>query len=170
MSSNNPPKPPRRARRADQRAEQQQAVAPPQPQIKLTQAPNTGLANLNFESLYQGPVPPPEYIAVYEQHYPDAGREFIAMAREEATHRHQLETRQIAMQERAVVANVQLAKRGQLIAFVIALFFGAMSGFLIYQGHDGAGVALGSIDLVGLVGVFALGQFRPGRSSKTEGS
>jgi len=170
VSSNNPPKPPRRARRADQRAEQQQAVAPAQPQIKLTQAPNTGLANLNFESLYQGPVPPPEYIEVYERHYPDAAREFIAMAREEATHRHQLETRQITMQEKAVTANVQLAKRGQFIAFVIALFFGAMSGFLIYQGHEWAGGALGSFDLVGLVGVFALGQFRPRNSSKTDNS
>jgi uncharacterized membrane protein len=50
------------------------------------------------------------------------------------------------------------ADRGQLIGFLVAVAFLAVSAWLINGGEPLAGVILGSVDLVALVTVFVVGR------------
>jgi hypothetical protein len=52
------------------------------------------------------------------------------------------------------------ADRGMWFAFVIALSFLGVSGWLISGSHDVGGTILGSVDLVALVAVFITGRRR----------
>ncbi len=112
---------------------------------------------------FSGPFPPPAVLERYEALYPGATKQLFTMAEQQATHRQGLE--RIAIRGDARRANLGLA-----CGFVVALAGLGVSGFLIYSGHEVGGTILGSIDFVGLVGVFVYGteSRRRERTAKAE--
>lgn len=99
------------------------------------------------ESFYGGPLPPPDALAAYGQIAPDLVDQIVTASEDERAHRHRMDT----LQSRR-------ASLGLVAGFAIAVLFLIVSAWLIRNGHDVAGVVLGSFDLVALTAVFVLGR------------
>ncbi len=139
---------------------------PPEPSESLDQdsetsetLPETALTGQtqrleqSFEAAvsFSGPLPPPEALRAYSEVSSDYPERIMAMAEKEAAHRQEVEIRVLAASERRVVAGLWTGAAIAVLGLVIA-------GLLINNGHDVAGVILGSFDLAGLVAVFVLGR------------
>jgi uncharacterized membrane protein len=90
-------------------------------------------------------------LAGYENVCRGAGDRIIKMAEEQAGHRRNLE-------ERVVRGGITDARLGQILAFLLALFFGGGSFWLIYSGKPITGVITLIGELTALVGVFVYGR------------
>jgi uncharacterized membrane protein len=99
---------------------------------------------------FSGPLPPPEVLVHYNDAVPNGAERIIAMAEKQSDHRMQLE-RQV------VNSDIQRSNLGLVAGLIIALAFLGVSYLLIDHGHETAGAVLGTIDIVGLVGVFVYG-------------
>ena len=101
-------------------------------------------------SSFAGPLPPPDILVQYNDAVPDAAERIIAMAERQAAHR-------MGLEDRVTKADIWRSNAGLVAGLVVAL--AAMGGavFLVFAGHPEAGVIIGGIDLVGLVGVFLYG-------------
>lgn len=100
---------------------------------------------------FQGPLPPPEILEQYNQIVPGLAARIVTMAEQQSAHRQDL--------ERTVIRkDVELARRGQLMAFAIGVV-ALVGGFtLVALGRDAAGVTsiLGAVGA--LAGVFIFGK------------
>ena len=108
---------------------------------------------------FSGPLPPPETLVKYNEPVPDGAERIIAMAEKQAEHRMKQEGRGIG-------ADIVRANLGLGAGFIVALGGLGASYFLIDGGNAAAGVALGSVDLVGLVGAFIFGTISRSRERK----
>ncbi len=106
---------------------------------------------------FNGPLPPPDILAKYNDVLPGAADRIIAMAEKQAEHRQELE--KIAVTSRA--GDSRLGVVSGLIIGVVALLVG---GYVIGKGHTISGILLGGGSIAGLVGVFVYGT----RSSSAE--
>lgn len=100
---------------------------------------------------YQGPLPPAAEMKAYEDILPGAADRILAMAEGQARHRQDLE-------KKAVYGGSSRAWWGLWLGFIIALLVLGGAIGLVESGHDAAGTALGSIDLVSLAAVFVIGR------------
>ena len=117
------------------------------------------IAALSIKSrIWSGPLPPPDVLKGYNECFPKGAEEIFSMVREQAHHRMEIE-------KATLRAEIKQAATGQIFAFIIALAFLFVSGFLIYTGFSVAGTILGTVDLVALVIVFILGRYNKSRSS-----
>ncbi len=100
---------------------------------------------------YQGPIPSPEMLRRYEEILPGAAERILRMAEDQAAHRRRIE---------AVVipGNAANERRGQFMAFVLAVLFGTLSFILVLEGHDAAGGILGTTAVLGLTSSFLAGR------------
>lgn len=100
---------------------------------------------------FSGPLPHPELLREFDEVVPGCAKDIIQMTLDQGNHRRNMER---------IVINGQVndSRRGQLLGFSIGIVALLVSGFLIYTGHDLAGGALGTVDIVGLVAVFVIGQ------------
>ncbi len=114
-------------------------------------------------SIHSGPLPPPDILQQYEGILPGAAERIFKMAEKQSDHRQSLE-------KLAIIGDSKRADRGLTSGLIISLTALIIAGILIYTGHDWAGVALGSIDLVSLVSVFIYGTItrRSERAKKAE--
>jgi uncharacterized membrane protein len=140
---------------ANRRKAQQQAKkrAVPQAQPAPSPAPvhqQTMMAEV-YEEHYSGPLPRPEDLRAYEGIVPGGAERILAMAERQAAHRQSLE-------QVAVVGANRRANAGLVLGFIIALLFLAASVGLVVTGHETAGTVIGSVDIVGLAGVFVYGR------------
>ncbi len=99
---------------------------------------------------WAGPTPPLEYLQGFEKLVPGAAERFLK------TFENENEDRRSRIKEVSEAA-VGQAKRGQLMAFILALAFLLVSAFLIYTGHELSGTIMGSLDIVALVAIFITG-------------
>jgi len=104
---------------------------------------------------FSGPLPPPATLKAYGEVRSDYPERIMAMAEKEAAHRQEIAVRVQAASERRGATGLWTGAFIAVLGLVIA-------GLLINDGHEAAGVILGSFDLVGLVAVFVLGR-RNGR-------
>ena len=81
---------------------------------------------------------------------PDGAERIIALAERQAAHRMTLESR-------VVDGDIKRANWGLGAGFFVALVGLIVSYLLVDRGNAAAGVALGAVDLVGLVGAFIYG-------------
>ena len=123
-----------------QRAGQPQAQTPPSQQLvaQVTQAS------------FAGPIPPPSLLSEYNDIVPDAANRILTMAEKQAEHRMALETF-------AVHSEVARSYWGLGAAALVALSIAGLAAAAIFTDHDAAGAALGTIDLVGIIGTFIYG-------------
>ena len=105
---------------------------------------------ISASATFSGPLPPPEILIKYNEAVPDGAERIIAMAETQGMHRMTLESR-------VVSADIVRANLGLAAGFIVAMAFLGVSYFLIDGGHEWAGGALGTVDLVGLVGAFVYG-------------
>jgi uncharacterized membrane protein len=111
------------------------------------------------QQIYKGPLPSPSLLKEFDSVVPGCAERIIRMAEEQSNHRQFLE-------KTVIVGDSKRANHGLWVGGAIAVLFLVGAVFLIHEGHDWAGVALGSVDLVGIVGAFIYGT----RSRKAERS
>jgi uncharacterized membrane protein len=119
------------------------AVAAQQAQIGIVQSKTTSQS-------FSGPLPPPQVLAEYNQTVPGAAERLISMAEDQSKHR-------IEMESKALDAEIKRANVGLWLGAGICLAFLAVSGVLIFSGHDIAGASLGGASLASIAGIFVIG-------------
>jgi uncharacterized membrane protein len=121
---------------------------------------NTVQLTASRTELHTGPLPHPDILARYDQILPGAAERIIRMAEHQQDHR-------MTMESTVIRSDVNQARWGLICGFVLSVIVISVSGYLIGQGHDIAGGALGGLDLVSLVGVFIYGS-RTRRAERLE--
>ncbi len=108
---------------------------------------------------FQGPIPPPEILAKYEEIVPGAAERIIAMAELQGEHRRSLEK---------VVVNKDIgrATRGQIFAFLIAMTIIIGGFFMIWQGKSLEGMTSIIGAIATLAGVFVFGKVNKNKNLK----
>jgi uncharacterized membrane protein len=110
-----------------------------------------GQVVLATASAFQGPLPPPEVLAKYNEI--DAGlvNRIVTMAEEQAKHRREIENF-------VTDKSLALSRMGQVFGLTIAMTgLGAAVITTLYN-HGVVGALIGTVDLVALVSVFVLGK------------
>ncbi|MCA8976783.1 MAG: DUF2335 domain-containing protein [Planctomycetes bacterium] len=102
-------------------------------------------------SSWVGPLPPPEALQHYEAIHPGLANRIVTMAEEQSAHRRGIETS-------VVNGNLEAQRRGQWLAFVLALAVMGFAGVLVYAGMTAPGVGLVITEIAGFVGVFLWGR------------
>jgi len=100
---------------------------------------------------FQGPIPPPELLREYNEIVPNGADRIMKMAEAQSAHRIELESIVIKGDDRR-------ADRGLYTGFTIGIVMLALSFVLVMYGHDWAGTVFGTIDLLGLIGIFVYGR------------
>jgi uncharacterized membrane protein len=106
---------------------------------------------------YSGPTPPPDHVEAYERMHQGAARVFLEIAQSEVSHRQKLENARETLVGENVRARHVIAKRGQALAFVIAIL--AIGG-CIWLGNKGESLpatVLGGGSLAAIVVAFLRG-------------
>lgn len=101
-------------------------------------------------SAFQGPLPPPEILAGYEEISPGFADRIMAMAEKQQEHRIRLETSMVRRQ-------LNQKSFGQLIGFVITIVILSAVVYLAIEGHDWLAGILGTTTLLGIGHIFVLG-------------
>src|SRR5690349_10580998 len=84
------------------------------------------LTSVHHESIFLGPLPPPEALAQYERVLPGAADRIMTMAEKQADHRQKLE-------RRVVGSNTFNERLGMILAFIVVISLMGFGGFLIYS-------------------------------------
>ena len=109
---------------------------------------------------YSGPLPPPELLRGYNEIHPDFADRIFANWEKETAHRHALEEKAVASEienEKSISSDVV---RGQYLAFLLALAFLGVGGFLTYHDKQISGVLFGSAGFIGIVLAFLKTAFK----------
>ncbi|MGI4756566.1 MAG: DUF2335 domain-containing protein [Janthinobacterium lividum] len=107
---------------------------------------------------WRGPLPPPDALRAYEEAVPGCAERIIAMAEADMQHLHSEERAETEHRRMAIQSEIESERRGMWLAFILAVFFIGLSGFLLYAGHLGWGVGLLSADLITLASLFVYGR------------
>ena len=102
---------------------------------------------------FSGPLPAPEVLRKYDEIVPGAAERIIRMAEEQSAHRRRLE-------QAVVVGDIASARRGSILAFILAIGVIAGGFALIATGKDAYGIAAIIAALASLAGVFVYGRRR----------
>lgn len=116
---------------------------------------------------HSGPLPDGDTIQVYAQVIPNGGERLMRQVELESEHRKKMELEHVGLEKESLEIDKKGVNRtlnqrstGQWMGFALALVFGFMAFYLITHGFETSGIILGSVDLVSLVGVFVLREFR----------
>lgn len=105
-----------------------------------------------------GPLPSGSEMHEYMQIDPELPRLIFDMARDEQKHRHAIETAEQHKSYEAVYKNQdnarQVAKRGQLLGFGIAVIVLGLAALMAVLGFPTLAAILAGIDVIGLAAVF----------------
>lgn len=104
-----------------------------------------------------GPIPHPDMLRGYEQVKSGFAERIVSMAEQEQKHRFECE-------KKIVNGTVSETKRGQWIAFTIAVLFLIAAVALGLYGHDWLAGVIGGGTIVALVTVFVTN--RPGKNNQ----
>lgn len=99
---------------------------------------------------YEGPLPPPQLIEDYEHILPGAAERIFLRVEQQSDHR-------MSMEKTALGSDVFNSRAGVVCATVVSLAFLGVGFQLVRTGHDWAGTAIATIDIVGLVTAFIVG-------------
>lgn len=100
---------------------------------------------------FSGPIPHPELLQGYEDVKQGFAERIVSMAEEQQKHRFECENKMVA-------GTVSESKRGQWMAFIVAVLFLIAAVVLGLLGHDWLGGIIGGGTLVALVTVFVTGR------------
>lgn len=100
---------------------------------------------------YSAPLPPPDDLRAYNDAVPNGAERILTMAENQSAHRIEIESK-------AISAQIEDSKRGQIFGLIVAIVFAVASVWLALQGHDTVASILGGSTIVGLVTVFVVGK------------
>lgn len=89
----------------------------------------------NEVSVYSGALPHPDHVRIWQENVPNGAERILAMTEREIEHRHEMEKREMAIEEAAHPKSFSEAKRGQYLAGAINVFG---IGCATYLGSVGA--------------------------------
>lgn len=107
---------------------------------------------------FSGPIPHPELLQGYESVKQGFAERIVSMAEEQQKHRFECENKMVA-------GTVSESKRGQWMAFIVAMLFLGAAVVLGLYGHDWLGGVIGGGTLVALVTVFVTGRHSKDKAS-----
>jgi len=108
---------------------------------------------------FSGPIPPPQFLAEYNKIVPGSAEIIINMAKEQATHRQELE-------KKVINSDIDNSKKGLWFGFIIGMTGIIIGAFIIYAGQVIAGSIISGGTLATLVGTFVYGS--QGRKKERE--
>jgi uncharacterized membrane protein len=98
-------------------------------------------------------MPPPEMLQRYNALVPDFAERTLAMVEQQATSRQRNEAK-------VIDAKIKHEGQGQWMAFILALMFLVLGGFVIYLHEVGLGTTILGVDFVTILGMFVYRQRR----------
>lgn len=101
------------------------------------------------QRMYSGPLPPAEEIEAYERTCPGAADRIITMTEKSLDHR-------IANEKLIVSEETKQSGRGQILGFILAIFFGVIALILALTGHEILSGIIAGTDIVSLAIIFVL--------------
>lgn len=111
---------------------------------------------------YSGPLPAPEDFAAYEEVLPGSTDRIISMAEKS------LESR-INNEKTIIETRLKQSGRGQILGFILALFFGVISLVLALTDHEVLAGIIASGDIISLAIIFVLNR-EPSQKNEEEKS
>jgi uncharacterized membrane protein len=109
---------------------------------------------VRHQSIFLGPLPPPEDLERYARVVPDGADRIMRLAEARAAHDQQLERDALAANIAALAEELRLQRRGQNLALAIGLPTLAGSVATALAGQEAAAVTLAATSLVGVVAAF----------------
>lgn len=97
--------------------------------------------------MYNGPIPHPKILEGNDKLDPGAAKRIIDNGIEESIHRRNMEEKTMNHVARSFYFRL-------VLAFVLALFFGFGSFYLILQGHTIIGSVFAGVTLISILGIF----------------
>ena len=116
------------------------------------------------QKMYSGPLPPAEEIEAYEHVCPGSADRIITMTEKSLDHR-------MANEKLIVSEETKQSARGQILGFILALFFGVIALILGMYGHEILAGIIASGDIVSLAVIFVLNkvpELRKGGNNELE--
>lgn len=116
------------------------------------------------QKMYSGPLPPAEEIEAYERTCPGAADRIITMTEKSLDHR-------MANEKLIVSEETKQSARGQVLGFILAVFFGVIALVLGLYGHEILAGIIASGDIVSLAIIFVLNkvpELRKGGNNELE--
>lgn len=111
-------------------------------------------------SMFSGPLPPPSILQGYSDVLDGGAERIMRLTEKEQEHRHYME-------KTAVTGHIRLDRRGQYLGFGIAVIALLSATYLISTGNVISGTIIGTLDIVGLVGVFIYGRHTNSKENKS---
>ncbi len=112
------------------------------------------------QRLYSGPLPAPEDFAAYEKVLPGSTDRIISMAEKSLDSR-------INNEKTIIETRLKQSGRGQILGFILALFFGVISLVLALTDHEVLAGIIASGDIISLAIIFVLNR-EPREKKETE--
>ena len=140
------------------------ANVPPEEKIKIVEGVMEHCAQeLSYSYVYRhiGPLPAPESLQKYGDIVENGAERIMRVFEKQTTHRQEIE-------KTVTKRQLNQSATGQIFAFIIGVFCVVAGCYLVINEHDGAGIALFSIDIVGLASVFIYGRYTKIKSSKKD--
>ncbi|GEM_PF-864160 len=147
--------------RKSRRANQLKASKSPVVNVPQQNNPPASVTSKAIFASYSGPIPPPQAMAFYEQICPGAANRILKMAEEQHTHR-------IKIENKVFPETMEVTRRGQIFAFIIALLTLAAIVFLGYIGMSLVAFSLSLALGYGMVKTFLTGQNEQEPKSKAK--
>ena len=107
---------------------------------------------------YSGPLPAPEDFAAYEEVLPGSTDRIISMAEKSLDSR-------INNEKTIIETRLKQSGRGQILGFILALFFGLISLILALTDHEVLAGIIASGDIISLAVIFVLNR-EPNKKDK----
>lgn len=131
-------------------------------QESLTKTLRTAIKQESF----RGPLPHPGILKGYEEIKAGFAERIVGMAEKEQAHRFECDEREDARLKSVIEYSAANVKRGQLLAFIIAVLVMGSSVALALLGHEVIAGIFGGGTLVSLVTVFITGKRSTGKEDE----
>lgn len=145
----------------------------PTPEAKIDppnqDQPNPSVvAHLSRSEHFYGPIPPPEYLARYEEVCPGIADRMLKMVEAESAHRQECEKRIIEAQCANDSRDFSEARVGQACAFAITVIAFVCATYMAINGHDIPASFVGVSGVGGIVATFIVGRHTKGEPAAQE--
>lgn len=111
---------------------------------------------------YQGPIPPPEVLAKFDEIEPGIANRIIGMAEKDAEHVRKVREKSLDNDAKKVEREARIVRKGQNFSFILTVVFLILSFVLIFAGIKITGSIFASIAVV----VIALSLLQPFKNKK----
>ena len=107
---------------------------------------------------FQGPIPPPEILAAYNQIIPGGADRILKQAESETAHRQSLEKKAIDAEIEGLKNEALDVRRGQIFGLIIGLTTIISGTICAVNGASVPAIFIGTSGVVGLVSAFIIGR------------